>query len=104
MKTKEVIAFLYSQSICALAEIEGMKAANDERKHRGESMAYPEEAFLKVPKDFNITESQINHKRPCVIVDFEYAHKVSGKDAKLADLFMKWVGSMPRPLRRNNIK
>ena len=100
MKTKERIAFIYSQSICALAEIEAMKAANDERKHRGEAMAYPEESFLNIPKDFKITKEQLDCKRPVVVVDFEYAHKLTSNNGKLADLFMKWFNSMPRPLRR----
>ncbi|MDD5050985.1 MAG: hypothetical protein PHV93_04605 [Candidatus Pacebacteria bacterium] len=34
-----------------LIELEGMLAANKEREHRGESLAYPESAFIQLAKD-----------------------------------------------------
>lgn len=47
-------AYLISQSVCALITAMGMQAENDQRKHRGESMAYMEEAFQKVILDYSI--------------------------------------------------
>lgn len=39
-------AFVFSQTACALIEMEAMKAANAERESQGYSLAYDEEAFL----------------------------------------------------------
>ena len=47
-------AYLISQSICDLITAMGMQAENDHRKHRGESVAYTEEAFQKVILDHGI--------------------------------------------------
>jgi hypothetical protein len=35
------------EALSVVAEVEGMKAANDEREHRGEVIAYGEEAFAQ---------------------------------------------------------
>lgn len=42
-------AYVMSQSVCAFAEIEAMKAANVERAGMGEAQAYGEKAFEDVP-------------------------------------------------------
>lgn len=41
-------AYLISQVGCALITAMGMQAENDQRKHRGESMAYTYDDFQKV--------------------------------------------------------
>jgi len=46
--------FLQSQCICATAEIEAMKAANEYRISRGEQIAYDEEAFLGIPEKYGL--------------------------------------------------
>lgn len=56
MTNEQKAAFIISQSVCALAEIEGMKVFNKERKQRGESIGYSEEAFLGVPAKYGIDQ------------------------------------------------
>ena len=58
------IAYTFSQTVCALARIEAMKALNAERAHRGEVLAYDEAAFEAVPVDFSITHNQVLMRMP----------------------------------------
>lgn len=54
MNEAQATAFLFSQSVCAMAEIAGMQAANQHRLSLGHSIAYDEEAFYAVPDKFGI--------------------------------------------------
>ena len=44
-------AFLVSQSVCALIQMEGMKAENRQREFLGLGIAYGEDAFFKLASD-----------------------------------------------------
>ncbi len=46
--TEERVAFISSQTTCALIEMESMKALNTYRQMRGETIAYDESAFLGI--------------------------------------------------------
>ena len=52
--TMRQVAFLFSQSVCALAEIEGMKAENMMRESRGEAMAFTYDMIAEVPQKYGI--------------------------------------------------
>ena len=54
MNSAENVAYIHSQCICALAEIEGMKAENELRRMAGESPAHGEQAFMQVPAKYGI--------------------------------------------------
>jgi hypothetical protein len=54
MTKNQSAAYLFSQSACALAEIEGMKAENAIRGMRGEPLAYNEAAFIAVIDNYGI--------------------------------------------------
>ncbi len=56
MTEEQRAAFLISQSVATMVEALGMVAANDNRKNRGEAMAYDEDAFRKL-----LDESGIHH-------------------------------------------
>lgn len=47
-------ALLFSQSICAMLRGLGMFSVNLQRLHRGESIAFDDEAFEKVIEEFGI--------------------------------------------------
>jgi len=60
MNTLEArIAFVNSQAVCALAEIEGMKAENEHRVQCGNSIAYGMEAFLAVPEKYGLGHNTV---------------------------------------------
>jgi hypothetical protein len=48
------VAFVQAQTVCALAEIEGMKAENQHRLSLGHSIAYDHAAFMAVPDTYQI--------------------------------------------------
>lgn len=48
MTPEQKAAYIFSQSVSLMAEIEGMKAANADREARGLAQAYGEEAFVEV--------------------------------------------------------
>lgn len=52
-------AYVFSQSTAALAEIEGMKAANLEREHRGFGIAYDEESFFSIIAKYELDRDSI---------------------------------------------
>lgn len=54
MTPEQKAAYIIAQSVCALAEIEGMKALNAEREHHGYALGYDEDAFLKVIEKYGI--------------------------------------------------
>ena len=52
-------AFIASQTACAMAEIEGMKAENQYREMQGYSQAYGEEAFFAIPDKYGIGHNAV---------------------------------------------
>lgn len=54
------ISQVMAMTACANAVIESMKAANKERERRGQSLAYPEEAFRKVIDDEGIGHNAVH--------------------------------------------
>ena len=59
MHQEEKPAYLMAMVVCAMADIAGMQAANQERIHRGESLAYPEEAFAAVADKYGIHHNAV---------------------------------------------
>lgn len=59
MNREERIAFIQAQSVCALAEIEGMKAENMDRESRGLAPAYGEKEFGDIQSRFMIGHNAI---------------------------------------------
>jgi len=59
MDREQKIAFIQAMTISALAEIEGMKAANLERINQGYALAYDEKSFMEVPVKFGITHNHV---------------------------------------------
>jgi hypothetical protein len=53
------VAFVFSQSVAALAEIEAMKALNAERQDKGLAQAYGEEAFAEVANKYGIHHNAV---------------------------------------------
>jgi len=49
------VAFLISQSVCALITAMGMQAENKQREVLGQSMAYTEENFQEVIQEHGIS-------------------------------------------------
>ena len=56
MTPEEKAAFVVAQAAILNARVQGMVAENMQRSHRGESMAYMEDHFVKV-----VDESGIGH-------------------------------------------
>jgi len=56
--------FGFTQSIACLAQIEGMKAENQQRELRGKSMAYCEDAFQVVSD----TLEKIGHQLQNIVI------------------------------------
>ena len=52
-------AFIFAQSVCALAEIQGMVALNDYRKALGQQVAYDDEDFFAVPDKYPINHNAV---------------------------------------------
>lgn len=59
MTREQKVAYVFAQSVCALAEIEGMKALNKEREAQGAALAYSDDAFLKVPDKYGIHHNAV---------------------------------------------
>ena len=54
MTPEQKAAFVFSQSVAAMAAIESMKVTNRERVSKGNTEAYDEKAFLEVIDNYNI--------------------------------------------------
>ncbi len=54
MNEEQRAIFLFSQSVCALLKGLGMISTNLVRLHRGEAMAYEDDAFELLIKEFGI--------------------------------------------------
>lgn len=61
MTSEEKAAYVFSQSVCVLAEIEGMRAENMQRELRGESMAYDHAAFTDLILQYGIGHNTVMH-------------------------------------------
>lgn len=48
MTPEQQAAYVIAMAACAMAEVAGMQAENQQRAHRGESAAYTEGAFTEV--------------------------------------------------------
>ena len=59
MTPDQVAAFIQSQTVCALAEIEAMKAENRMRQIQDKSPAYDETSFRAVPAEFGIEHNDV---------------------------------------------
>jgi hypothetical protein len=59
MTREQAAAFVFSQSIAALAEIEAMKAANVERMARGHSPAYNEGHFQDISNRYGVSHNSV---------------------------------------------
>ena len=59
MTKEQKVAYVFAQSVCALAEIEGMKAENKERESHGYALVYSEEAFFEVPNKYGIHHNAV---------------------------------------------
>lgn len=59
MNTDQRIVFIRSQTVCAMAEIEGMKADNIDRQSRGESLAYYGDDFNRIPGTYGLEHDQV---------------------------------------------
>ncbi len=59
MDKEQRIAFINSQIVCAMAEIEGMKAENHGRVHRGEAIAYVDEDFFGIVDKFGLSHNRV---------------------------------------------
>jgi len=59
MTDEQRAAYIQAQTVSALAEIEGMKAANKYREMRGETIAYNEDSFYAVVDKYGISHNAI---------------------------------------------
>ena len=59
MTPEQQAAYINAQAVCALAEIAGMTAENEQRKHRGEAMAYVESAFEGIARKYGIRHNAV---------------------------------------------
>lgn len=59
MSPVERAAYIFAQAVCALAEIEGMKAENADRAAKGYAQAYPEKAFFDIPEKHGIHHNAV---------------------------------------------
>lgn len=53
------VAFVQAQAVCAMAELEAMKAANRAREEQGYSHAYGEDAFRSIEDQFLIGHNAV---------------------------------------------
>lgn len=59
MTPEQAASYVYAQSVAAMAEIEGMKAMNEERRMQGYSIAYDEQSFLDVIQSYGLHHNAI---------------------------------------------
>ena len=64
MTPEQSAAFLFSQSVCLLVTAMGMQAENQQRVHRGESLAYTGSDFQDL-----INESTAHHNSALIILN-----------------------------------
>ena len=59
MNREEAAAYVFAQAVCALAEIQGMKALNDYRKILGHQIAYDDGPFVEVIEKYGIHHNAV---------------------------------------------
>lgn len=59
MEPEDRRAYLQAQSSCALIHAMGMLSENLQRLHRGESIAYAEEAFTNLAMSYGLEHNQV---------------------------------------------
>jgi hypothetical protein len=59
MTVEETVAYVHSQTACALIELEAMKAENAYRAMRGETQAYSEQAFSDLIVHYGIHHNAV---------------------------------------------
>ena len=59
MTDDQNVAYINSQVACAMITAMGMQAENQQRIHRGESLAYVEQAFLDVLDRYGIHHNAV---------------------------------------------
>lgn len=59
MTDEQKIAFIQTQVVCAQTTIEAMRATNQERISNDQAIAYGEEAFFQVQRDYLISQNAV---------------------------------------------
>ena len=59
MTPEQKAAYIFAQSVAAMAEIEGMKATNLERERHGDALAYDKMSFNNIPDEYGISHNAI---------------------------------------------
>ena len=59
MNKEGMLVFVKSQIVCAMIELEAMKAANHYREMRGEVFAYGETAFMSLINKYGIGHNTV---------------------------------------------
>jgi len=59
MTDEQKAAYINAQCVAANAGIQGMIAENQQRIHRGESLAYTEDAFNLIPREYGLSHNQV---------------------------------------------
>lgn len=59
MSEEQQAAYIIAQSVCAMIEAMGMQSENTQRLHRGESIAYGEDAFNVVIEKYGIHHNAV---------------------------------------------
>jgi hypothetical protein len=59
MTDEQKAAYIHAQAVAAQAEIEAMKALNDERARKGLSQAYDEQSFFDTIERYGLDHNSI---------------------------------------------
>ena len=59
MSPEQAAAYVNAQTVCALAELASMHAANYTRAQQDHTHAYDEDAFLAVPDRFGLSHNAV---------------------------------------------
>ena len=59
MTQEQKAAYIMAMAACAMAEIAGMQAENQQRAHRGEAVAYAEDAFSDIANKHGIYHNAV---------------------------------------------
>jgi hypothetical protein len=59
MTSEQKAAYIFSQAVCALAEIEGMKAGNSHRLSTDGCISYDDEAFFAVAEKYGLGHNSV---------------------------------------------
>ena len=59
MNDEQKASYVFTQAVCALLEMEGMKAENKQRELRGESLAYDHKAFCDLILQYGIGHNSV---------------------------------------------